>query len=207
MIDIATPEQPFAILGVGGIGVVLCEVLMANGMELVAAFDDRRAGQHHLNIKIESPSEIKALADNVPLVICLGNNAARRELSETFGRRSIRAIHPSAIISPSADIGPATMIFHGSVVQYGASIGSHCIINTRASIDHDCVIGDYVHIAPNTTLCGLVRVGDGAEVGAGAVLLPSVRVGVGARVGAGAVVTRDVKPNDTVVGVPARPLP
>lgn len=47
-------------------------------------------------------------------------------------------------------------------------------------------------------------VGAGAVVGAGACLLPGVVIGANATVAAGAVVTRDVAPDVTVLGVPAR---
>ena len=59
-------------------------------------------------------------------------------------------------------------------------------MNTGASVDHDCHLGDAVHIAP------------------GAVLAGEVEVGPLAFVGAGAVVTRDVGDGMTVSGNPAR---
>ena len=46
----------------------------------------------------------------------------------------------------------------------------------------------------------------GASLGSGAVILGGVTIGAAATVGAGAVVTRDIAPNETVVGNPARPL-
>jgi maltose O-acetyltransferase len=42
-------------------------------------------------------------------------------------------------------------------------------------------------------------------IGIGAIILKGVRIGRNARVGAGAVVTRDVPPDATFVGNPARP--
>jgi acetyltransferase-like isoleucine patch superfamily enzyme len=44
-------------------------------------------------------------------------------------------------------------------------------------------------------------------IGAGATLLPGIHIGANAMVAAGAVVTRDVAPETTVGGVPARPWP
>ena len=47
----------------------------------------------------------------------------------------------------------------GAILNPFAEVGDHCIINTGASIDHDCIIQDFVHIAPHCTLCGEVEIG------------------------------------------------
>jgi acetyltransferase-like isoleucine patch superfamily enzyme len=82
-------------------------------------------------------------------------------------------------------------------------VGRHCIINTRASIDHECVLEDAVEIGPGAILTGVIRVETAAWVAAGATVLPRVTIGADAIVGAGALVTRDVAPSTTVIGVPA----
>ena len=46
------------------------------------------------------------------------------------------------------------------------------IVNTGASVDHECVIGDAVHLAPGARLAGRVTVGEAAWVGIGAVVKP-----------------------------------
>ncbi len=96
------------------------------------------------------------------------------------------------------------MIMHGAVIQVDTKIGNHVLINTRASIDHDCVIDSYVHLAPGVVLCGRVTVGEGAFIGAGSVILPGIIVGKWAQVGAGSVVIQNVPDGATVVGNPAR---
>jgi acetyltransferase-like isoleucine patch superfamily enzyme len=92
------------------------------------------------------------------------------------------------------------------VVNAGVMTGMNGIVNSGAIIEHDCILGNHVHIAPRATLGGNVLVGDFAHVGLGAAVLPSATVGAGCVVGAGAVVLRDVPTNSTVVGVPARVL-
>jgi acetyltransferase-like isoleucine patch superfamily enzyme len=90
-------------------------------------------------------------------------------------------------------------------VNAAAEIGRGVIVNTSASVDHDCRVGEFAHLAPGSVLGGEVVVGARAFVGLGARILPCVTIGEEAVVGAGAVVLRDVPPGATVVGVPARP--
>ena len=92
----------------------------------------------------------------------------------------------------------------GSVIQTDARIGSHAIINTSASIDHDCVVGSYAHIAPGAVLTGIITVENGSFIGAGTVVIPGKRIGEWATVGAGATVVRDIPKYCTAVGTPAK---
>ena len=46
-----------------------------------------------------------------------------------------------------------------------------CIINTKAVVEHDCVIGDYSHIAVGAVLCGEVKIGKSVLVGANATVI------------------------------------
>ena len=87
-----------------------------------------------------------------------------------------------------------------------ARLGRCCIINTRASVDHEDVLEDGSELAPGATLCGLVHLKEAAWVCAGATVLPRVTIGADAIVGAGAVATRDIPDGATAVGVPARPI-
>jgi acetyltransferase-like isoleucine patch superfamily enzyme len=83
-------------------------------------------------------------------------------------------------------------------------MGEACIINTAASVDHESVLGDGVHVAPGAVLTGCVQVGDHSMIGAGAVVLPRIKIGKDVVVGAGAVVTRDIMDGKVVYGIPAR---
>jgi sugar O-acyltransferase (sialic acid O-acetyltransferase NeuD family) len=122
------------------------------------------------------------------------------------GLSPISLAHPTAWIADQATIGAGAQILAGAIIGTEARLGRQCIINTKASVDHEDVLEDGVEIAPAATLCGLVHLGVNAWVCAGATVLPRVRIGADARVGAGAVVTRDVPDGVVVVGVPARSL-
>lgn len=151
----------------------------------------------------------RSLRDRYPsleFVVAIGDNRARhrivREL-EAAGARFVRLIHPAAVVSPRARIGPGAVVMARAVIQPDASIGAHAIVNTGAIVEHDCAVGDCAHIAPGAVLTGGAGADEGALVGAGAVILPGRKVGAWAIAGAGAVVTRDVPPECTAAGVPA----
>jgi acetyltransferase-like isoleucine patch superfamily enzyme len=78
------------------------------------------------------------------------------------------------------------------------------IVNSGALIEHDCIVGDYAHVAPNASLGGGVHIGSFCLLGLGAVVLPGVTVGSGSIIGAGAVVVSDIPDGVIAMGVPAR---
>jgi acetyltransferase-like isoleucine patch superfamily enzyme len=93
------------------------------------------------------------------------------------------------------------------VVNADSQIGQGSILNTCCSVDHDCILGEAVHISPGVHLAGDVHVGDRSWIGIGAAVRQGVRIGSGVIVGAGAVVVSDVADGLTVIGVPAKPAP
>jgi carbonic anhydrase/acetyltransferase-like protein (isoleucine patch superfamily) len=95
-------------------------------------------------------------------------------------------------------------VFAGAVVQPESQIGAHAIINTSATVDHNCILEDFVQVAPGANLCGNVSVGAGTFVGANAVVLENLKLGQWAIVGAGAVVIRDLPNQVVAVGCPAQ---
>jgi len=143
-------------------------------------------------------------------VTAIGDNACRRRVVETlqglYGERmtSWTLLHPLSYVGDDVDIGKGSCLAPGAIVTCKTRIGRHCILNVKASVSHDCVVGDFVNLNPGVTICGNVTIGDGAYIGAGATITPHVSVGNGSIIGAGAVVIDDVPANVTAVGVPAR---
>ena len=193
------------LFGASGHAKVIIDSLKASGKKISALFDDNPEVKELLGYNVFGPFDSIRLGDE-ELIISVGLNHIRKKIVDKLPGeiRYGNAIHPSAIISDHAFFGEGTVVMQGAVIQSCVSIGKHCIINTTASVDHDCLLEDYVHISPNATLCGAVSVGEGSQVGAGAVVIPGIKIGKWSLVAAGAVVMKDVPDNVLVLGNPAR---
>ena len=188
------------IYGASGHCKVIIDILEANGIDIDFIVDD--------NANIGSLLGYDVLRDTGvydEALIAIGACDIRRRIAERIHvGRYVTAVHPSAVVSPRTVLGEGTVVMQGSIIQSCASVGKHCIINTDASIDHECVIDDYVHISPHATLCGNVTVGEGTWIGAGAIIKQGVRIGKWTMIGAGAVVIKDVPDRAVMAGVPAK---
>jgi acetyltransferase EpsM len=196
-----------AVIGAGGHGAVVASTLIAAGHSVVGFFDDDPGvrGTRVLGLPVIGPIDRLGGSGCSRAVLGIGNNETRKTLAERIEIEWMTVVHPFAWVHPDVPLGRGTVVCAGAVVQPGAHIGSHVILNTRASVDHHCRVGDYSHIAV-AHLAGGASIGEGVFMALGSIVLPNVRVGDWATVGAGAVVTKDVAPRTTVVGIPARPL-
>ncbi|MHC8440583.1 MAG: acetyltransferase [Candidatus Eutrophobiaceae bacterium] len=185
-----------AVFGALGHASVVVEAAELAGWEVRAIFDDNSAlfgacpDRHEVMGDRESLLQWRDEAGIEQIVIAIGDNAARGALAEWLRARNFclaTIIHPSAIVSKHAEIEPGCCIMAGAVVSGRAHIGANSIINTCASVDHHCVLGENVHIAPGAHLCGNVHVGAGTFVGAGCIVVPGVRIGKSLRLRAGTV--------------------
>lgn len=202
------------IYGAGGHGKVVADILERQAKYMLLGFLDDNPevwGKELSGYKVFGG--IDSFADQglarYPFIVGVGDNQARRQLVarlNTLGCRFGRAIHPSAQIARDVELAPGVMIMANVVINPGSRVGNHTIVNTSATIDHDCVIGDFVHISPAATLAGNVVVQEGAHIGMGSLILPGVQVGAYSVIGAGAVVVSDIPERVVAIGVPAKPV-
>jgi sugar O-acyltransferase (sialic acid O-acetyltransferase NeuD family) len=119
-------------------------------------------------------------------------------------------ISKTSIVGDNVTIGEGAVLSDFSMITADASIGKAFQCNIYSYVAHDCVVGDYVTLAPRVSVNGRVIVEDDVYIGTGATILPGkegapLTIGRGAIIGAHALVTKDVKPYTTVVGMPAKP--
>ncbi len=119
--------------------------------------------------------------------------------------------NPTSVVANNAavghfdtSIGLGSTIMQMAFISNSVQIGKAVLINTRANLHHDIIIGDYCEIAPNALLLGRAKIGNSVFIGAGAVILPDVTIGNNCTIGAGAVVTKNIGDDMVVKGNPAR---
>jgi sugar O-acyltransferase (sialic acid O-acetyltransferase NeuD family) len=209
-------RKPVAVIGFGGHGRVVLDALIAAGRTVVAV-SDHQPQRHNTDrgIPILSDNELTSRfsANEIELVLGVGTlwptpiDGVRPKIVTRFeklGYGFVGFVHPTAYISPASQISPAAQVHAGVIVQPGAIVGNHAILNTRATVDHDCSIGEYVHIGPGAVLSGSVQVGFGSHLGTGCVVIQGIEIGNECFVSAGAVVAKSIENHQYVRGVPAR---
>jgi sugar O-acyltransferase (sialic acid O-acetyltransferase NeuD family) len=207
-------RHPLLIVGAGGHAKVVIDIVEREGLHnIVGLLDDNPDlhGQLFFGYQVLGGQEIihQAELSDVKYLVAIGVNHIRKSVGDELtaeGLTFLHAIHPSAQISRGVTLGHGTVVMAGTVINADTVVGRHIIINTRASVDHDCIVGDVVHLAPGSTLCGEVKIGDGTFIGAGVTVCPGITIGKNVTVGAGATVIRDIPDGETVVGVPARTI-
>lgn len=189
--------------GASGHAKVIIDCLREEGKEIEGIFDDN-SDLVSLNGYDVINGYDKDYFTDQKLIVSVGDNLVRKKLVAQVEHDFGVAKHPSAIISCVSEVGKGSVVMHGAVLQSSTRIGKHCIINTRSSVDHDCVIDDFCHVSPGVTLCGGVKVGEGTHIGAGSTVIPNITIGKWCVIGAGAVITDNLPDYSFVVGVPGK---
>lgn len=198
------------IIGASGHGKVIADIVKKSKDKIIGFLDD------NLNMDNEfigfpvlgAVSEYKQYINQAEFIIAIGNASIRKKISEQLCKvKWYTAIHPKAVISDiDVTIEEGTVIMANAVVNSGARIGKHCIINSSSVVEHDNFIGDYSHISVGTKLAGTVCVGELSWIGIGACVSNNINICGECVVGAGAVVIRDITEKGTYVGVPAKKI-
>ena len=193
-----------AIIGAGGHGKVIADMAVLNGYEEIVFLDDNKSVTEYAGYPVIGRcGEAEGIAADI--TVGIGNSDVRKKIFESLGKgRMVTLIHPDAVVAKGTVIGAGSVVMAGVVINPGVVIGKGCIVNTCSSIDHDCKVGDFVHIAVGSHLCGMVIIGDETWIGAGATISNNVSVCCNCVIGAGAVVVRDISKQGTYTGIPAR---
>lgn len=150
---------------------------------------------------------LEARSKDAAVVLGIGGPAAKYRITERLKgvvREWPRLIHPSVITSAYVTYGEGVVITAGNILTANIQLASFTMLNLACTVGHDCVLGNFVTVAPGVNISGNVRVGDGCDIGTGASIVQGVELGEWSIVGAGAVIAKSLPSNCTAVGVPAK---
>lgn len=215
------------VVGAGGFGREVVDIIdavneraRAEGgpppWSLEGVVDDRPSAENLARLAERSIPHLGSSADflssaprEVAFVIGIGSPPVRRQLVSAFeaaGLSSPVLVDPTASIGSRVRLGEGTVVCAGVRVTTNITIGRHVHLNNNATVGHDTTIEDFVSLNPQAAVSGDCVIESGVLIGVGGVVLNQLRVGRGSVVGGAACVVRDVEPETTVVGVPARRL-
>lgn len=208
-------KNKLIIIGSSGHAHVIIDLVeKSDNFEILGLIDPFRSrGENELGYKVNDSYsyilEEKIKHNDLYVFIAIGDNWNRlqvykkiQELDQTI--KFPELIHPSAILANDISVGEGTAVMAGAVVNPGVRIEKFCIINTSASIDHDCVIKEFSSIAPGAVLGGSVSIEQQSAVSIGAVIRNAISVGANTVIGAGSLVLEDCPDNSVIYGVPAK---
>lgn len=208
--------KKIVIIGASGHAKVVADIILSTKrdlneeIEIVAFLDDNYKNLEYKEIYgIPIAGNLDQIekfnSEGCLFIIAIGNNYIRQKIYEKYNKLNYyTAIHPKATIAKEVLIGEGTVIMANVVVNAYSVIGKQCILNTASIIEHDNKLKDYVHVSPNTILCGEVSINNRSWIGAGSVVKQQISIGENVIIGIGTIVIRDVKDNCTVVGNPGK---
>lgn len=204
-------NKPLIIIGNGGHASVLTEILLHQNRKIIGfTAPQKEENQFGIPYLGDDQEILKFNSDDIELVLGIGSTSVSSFRSKIF-RYFINkqytfanVIHPSAILAPSVVLGKGVQIMAGVIIQTNSKIADNTIVNTGTKIDHDCIIGPHVHLAPGTTLSGGVKIGEGTHIGTGTTIIQGIEIGENCLIGAGAVVIRNIQHGVKAIGVPAK---
>ena len=198
------------IIGAGGHGRVIADIAQKTGAYEAISFLDDGTAQESMGLPvIGKVADMEKCVNEADFFVAIGNSKVRGEIIEkllSMGANVPVLIHPSAVIGSCVEIGAGTSVMAGAVINPCTKMGKGVILNTCSSVDHDCVIGDYCHIAVGVHVAGTVNLGERVWLGAGVTVKNNVDICSDCIIGAGAVVVKDIIEAGTYIGVPAKKM-
>ena len=144
------------IVGAGTFSTEIEELSRLNGYTDIAFLDDKSSNW---------VSPVIGIISDIPLlrskynsaIVAMGNNENRRKYHELLKENGYNIpilIHPTAYVSPDAQLSPGCIVRAKAVVSRYVKLGEGVVVNLGALIDHHCAIGAFSHIMMGAVIRG-----------------------------------------------------
>jgi sugar O-acyltransferase (sialic acid O-acetyltransferase NeuD family) len=209
-------ENPVMIFGANALGRAAKAIFEDNGNVIYCFLDDNKK-LHNTEIdtvsvlgSMDDDGFLKLIGKKCEAFVAVDDNKVRKSivsmLQEVRHVQPVNAIHKTALIPESAEIGHGNFIDMGVLVGVGAKINNQCLIHAGAIIGAEVTLGDFVQIGSGSIVNPGVIIENEAFIGSGVTIVSGITIGKGARIGAGSVVIGQVKAGETVFGNPAQAI-
>ena len=205
---------PVVLVAAGGLAREAAAAARAVGARVLGCLDDDPATWgREIAPDLKVLGGLDAATDHAGahFLVCAGKGAVRERLVRRLSalgvgvKRYATLVHPDARLSDDTVVGAGAVVLAGVVATADVVVGEHVVCMPNAVLTHDDVVEDFATVCAGVALGGRVRVGRAAYLGANASVREGLVVGAGSTLGMGAALVTDLPPEQTWVGVPARP--
>lgn len=156
------------IIGAGSFSTEIDELARLLGFSEIAFLDDNNPSAIG---KMKDIGQFRDMFDTA--IVALGNNENRKKYHTKLKEHNYSIpilIHPTAYVSPDAQIAAGCIIRAKAVVSRYAKLGEAVIVNVGGLIDHHCEIGNYSHILMGAVVRNSAKIAAGTWVKANEVV-------------------------------------
>jgi sugar O-acyltransferase (sialic acid O-acetyltransferase NeuD family) len=201
--------RPLVILGVGGHAVSVANVALSAGYKIKCFIDKKKKGSNLFGYGIIGELRELQQIDQYSFAIAVGDNAVRERIYKELlaikpSLHFPALVHSSAVISSFTTIEDGVVVMPSVVIGPNSRVGKFCFLNTRASLDHDCVMFDYSSLAPAVATGGGVSIGQRSAISIGATVKQGIKIGDDCVIGANSYLNKDLPSNQVAYGIPAK---
>ena len=142
------------VIGCGGHGKVVSNAILIGGTFDLIGFVDSNIdvgteviSGYNVIEKQERIANLKEKADY--FVVAIGNNEIRKKIYLEASKilKPATIIHPSAILGFDVTISEGTVVLANAIINSSSHVGVNTIVNAGSIIDHDCFIGNHIHLS------------------------------------------------------------
>ena len=207
--------QDIIIIGAGNVGLHVASNANSYGIEnKIFGFLDDDISKHnkeYYDVKVLGGIDLLAQIDHsIDVVVGIAFPSIKRKIMDRLKQQSNLSFPTLSAkgvwISKDVHLGAGCIIYPGCSINFGVELGDFIVMNLNCAIGHDTKVGSFSSLAPGVNLAGHTTIGENVEMGIGSATKQSITIGSHATVGGNSMVIRDVDPNQTVAGVPAKPI-
>lgn len=203
-------NKSLVMIGGGGHASALLEILLLQGRDIIAVVAPEITVNKKLFKGIKHFKNDNAILnfdpDEIELVNGIGAmpySGLRTKIHTEFKSKFYEfatVIASTANVSAYATITQGAQVLSNATICTGSKIGFGTIVNTSASIDHDCEIDAFCHIAPGVVISGQVHVKESVHIGTGAKIINDIQIGKNTIIGVGANIVKTLPDSAIVYG-------